>query len=262
MNSAKQKDVISILVDDLGALKSEYEGYTRWDFQVGGNACVLIEPGTPAPRQRWVWKAEFFRAFPAFDLAMLARGWWTAFMSVGNTFGCPDAMDRFDTFYDVMTRSCGFHPRPVLEGLSRGGLYVYNWAVRDPSRVGLLFADNPVCDFKSWPGGKGSGPGSAADWQELLAAYHFASEAEALAWQGNPVDHLQALLAAGVPIAHVYGDADEVVPWEENSGVVAGKAAALGHPIYQVVKSGCKHHPHGPADPEAFADWVLAHVRP
>lgn len=245
----------------LRAVQGEYHGYIRWDFQVGDNACILIEPKVPAHGRRWVWKAEFFQAFPAFDLAMLELGWWIGFIRVGNTFGCPDAMDRFDSFYEVMTGTCAFHSLPVLEGLSRGGLYAYNWAARDPSRVGLIYADNPVCDFNSWPGGKGIAPGSPSDWQQLLNSYHFASGEDALQWRGNPIDHLEGLLCAGVPIAHVFGDADEVVPWEENTGVMATKAEEYGCPIHVVRKPGCRHHPHGPDDPAGFADWVVEHAR-
>ena len=181
-------------------------------------------------------------------------------MNVGNTFGCPSAMARFDVFYKEMTEKYGFHKKPILEGLSRGGLYVYNWAAKNTDKVGLLYADNPVCDFKSWPGGKGKGPGSKGDWESLFKCYGFKSEEEALAWPHNPVDNLAPIIKAGIPIVHSYGDADEVVPWEENTKVIAERAEALGAKIQLYRKPGCGHHPHGPEDPVAFADWVLAHV--
>ena len=242
--------------------RNRYHGYTRYDFQMGENAVVVIEPKHPAPGQRWVWKAEFFAAFPAFDLAMLERGWWVAFMNVGNTFGCPRAMRRFDEFYRQMTATYGFHRRPVLEGLSRGGLYVYNWAAVHPDQVGLVYADNPVCDFKSWPGGqrKATDPGQAACWQELLQCYGFASEAQALAYDQNPIDNVSPLVQAGVPLVHWFGDADEVVPWEENTKILAQRVEALGGTIHLFRKPGGRHHPHGPQDPGAFADWVLHHA--
>ena len=117
-----------------------------------------------------------------------------------------------------------------------------------------------MCDFKSWPGGKGKGPGSKGDWESLFKCYGFKSEEEALAWPHNPVDNLAPIIKAGIPIVHSYGDADEVVPWEENTKVIAERAEALGAKIQLYRKPGCGHHPHGPEDPVAFADWVLAHV--
>lgn len=241
--------------------RNTYCGFARHDFRLGENEVIVVQPQHPAPGRRWVWRAEFFGAFPAFDLAMLEQGWWLAFINVGNTFGCPDAMRRFDAFHQEMTGTYGFHPRPVLEGLSRGGLYVYNWAAANLDKVGLIYADNPVCDFKSWPGGKGSGPGSAGDWVALQKCYHFASEAEALAWTGNPVDNLASLIKAGIPLVHSFGDADETVPWTENTGLLAERVVALGGSIRLERKTGCTHHPHGPADPATLVAWVLANTR-
>lgn len=240
-------------------MEGEFHGYRRSDFQVAGVPAVLIAPRKPDPARRWVWCMEFLGSFPTFDLAMLERGWWIAHLQVGNTFGCPDALRRFDRFHAELTGSHCMHPRPVLEGLSRGGLYAYNWAAANPGKVGMVYADNPVCDFRSWPGGKGTGPGSAGDWVELQRCYGFASEAEALRWPGNPVDNLAPLVAAGMPLVHCFGDADETVPWEENTGLVAQRVAELGGSLVLQRKPGCRHHPHGPTDPAAFADWVIAH---
>ncbi|OIO96031.1 MAG: hypothetical protein AUJ92_06895 [Armatimonadetes bacterium CG2_30_59_28] len=238
-----------------------YCGHSRHDFRFGENPVIVVEPGKPALGRRWVWRAEFFDAFPAFDVEMLGRGWYLAFISVGNTFGCPSAMRRFDAFYQEMTDKYLFHRQPVLEGLSRGGLYVYNWAAGNPESVGLIYADNPVCDIKSWPGGKGRGPGSPQDWVTLQECYGFQSEAEALAWNKNPVDQAGFFAQAGMPLVHCFGDADEVVPWEENTKAIADGVAAAGGEVKLIVKPGCGHHPHGPADPISFADWVIANAR-
>jgi len=64
---------------------------------------------------------------------------------------------------------------------------------------------------------------------------------------------------AGVPILHVYGDADELVPWEENTGVVQERYAVLGGEMATIVKPGGGHHPHGPEDPTPVVEWIEAH---
>src|SRR5439155_1175193 len=81
--------------------------------------------------------------------------------------------------------------------------------------------DAPVCDFKSWPGGFGKGKRSDHDWELVLERYGFKSDAEAKAYDKNPVDNLTPLAQAKIPLLHVYGDADEVVPWQENTGLIA-----------------------------------------
>jgi len=40
-------------------------------------------------------------------------------------------------------------------GVSRGGLYCYNWASQNPEKVACIYGDAPVCDVKSWPMGEG-----------------------------------------------------------------------------------------------------------
>lgn len=225
-----------------------YEGHTLHRFEVDGREAIVVEPKNPRPEQEWVWKAEFFTAFPAFEIAMLEEGYTLAFLTVGNTFGCPDAMDAWDEFYDFLTKEHGFVKRPILLGLSRGGLYAYNWAARDPKRVACIYADNAVCDFKSWPGGQGKGPGSADDWAKLIDDYHFTSEAEALAYTHNPVDNLKGLVEAGIPLIHASATDDETVPIEENTDVLEARVKDLGGTITTFRHPGL-HHPHGLEDP-------------
>ena len=67
------------------------------------------------------------------------------------------ALRHMDAFYDELTKRRGLAKKTVLEGFSRGGLFAYNWAAAHPDRVACIYADSPVCDFKSWPGGKGKG---------------------------------------------------------------------------------------------------------
>ncbi|NDF01217.1 MAG: alpha/beta hydrolase, partial [Verrucomicrobia bacterium] len=150
--------------------------------------------------------------------------------------------------------------KAALVGLSRGGLYCYNWASANPDKVACLYGDAPVCDFKSWPGGKGKGKGSKGDWTLTLKVYKFADEAEALAYKGNPVDSLAPLAKAKVPLLHVFGDADDVVPWDENTGVIAERYKALGGDITLIRKPGVGHHPHGLDDSTPIVDFILKHA--
>jgi pimeloyl-ACP methyl ester carboxylesterase len=139
-----------------------------------------------------------------------------------------------------------------LVGLSRGGLYCLNWAAVHPAKTLAVYLDNAVCDFKSWPGGKpkgrGTGPGSAAEWKKLLAAYDVKTDAEAVAYRLNRVDNLAPRAEAKIPLLLVYGDADTLVPVKENSEVVFGRYTRLGGLVERVVRPGQDHHPHGLKD--------------
>jgi pimeloyl-ACP methyl ester carboxylesterase len=177
-------------------------------------------------------------------------------MACPDTFGSPDTMARWAQLYEALTRDHGFSRRPVLLGMSRGGLYVYRWAAAHPDEVGLIYGDAPVCDVKSWPGGKGKGKGSARDWGLFRRVYGL-DEQEALKWQGNPIDILAPIAKAHIPIIHVVGDADDVVPMQENTLILKQRYEALGEHMELIVKHGAGHHPHSLADPKPIVDYIL-----
>ena len=240
--------------------RSEWNGYVRHDFEVDGKPVLVVAPKTPAPGRPWVWHGEFFGHKPAPDIALLGKGFHIVYMRVPNMLGCPRAVQHWNAFYMQLTERHGLAPKAALVGLSRGGLYCYNWAAANPEKVACIYGDAPVCDFKSWPGGKGKGKGSAGEWKRVLTTYEFKDEAEALAYEKNPVDNLSPLAKAGIPLLHVYGDADKVVPWDENTGVIAQRYRQLGGTIQLIAKPGVGHHPHGLEDSTPIVEFILKHA--
>src|ERR1035437_7523793 len=213
------KDVSSLTVAACGAgfvsaadepavKKSLWQGYEQQDFTVDGRGCLLVIPKTSASGNPWVWRMEFFGHEPQADLALLSHGFYVAYMDVQNMYGAPVALDHMDRFYAYLTQSRGLSARTVLEGFSRGGLFAFNWAARNPDKVAAIYVDAPVCDFKSWPGGKGKGNGSAGDWERCKQVYGL-TEKQALAYTLNPVDTLGPLAKAGIPILSVCGETDQ-----------------------------------------------------
>lgn len=241
---------------------SDWQGFTRHDFTSGGNAVTVVVPKEAAPGRPWVWHGEFFGHKPAPDVALLAKGFHVVYLKVPDLLGSPLAVKHWDQLYRELTTTYGLARKVALVGLSRGGLYCYNWAVANPGNVACIYADAPVCDFKSWPGGKGKGKGDAKNWERVLKLWSFPDEAAALAAKVNPVDNLAPLAKAGVPLLHVYGDADEVVPWEENTGLLAERYRALGGSIELIVKPGVGHHPHGLEDSTPIVNFILRHSSP
>jgi len=187
---------------------------------------------------------------------LLEKGFHHIHIQVGNTFGCPGALKHFDAFYKTITKA-GLARKGALIGISRGGLYAYNWASRNPEKVLCIYGDAPVCDFKSWPAGKGKGSGSPQDWKGLIECYGFRDETEALAWPHNPIDSLEALAKAGIPLLHVVGDIDEVVPVAENTEILERRYRALGGEITVIHKPDVGHHPHGLDDPSPILDFII-----
>lgn len=241
-------------------IEFDFHGYTGRIFSVDGCQARVVAPKTPLVGRPWIWRTMFWDAFPKADIALLERGFYVAFIDVGNTFGCPDAMAHFDVFHRELTRTYRLAPRPALEGLSRGGLYAYRWAYVNTDKVACLYGDAPVCDMKSWPGGKGKGPGSPSDWKAAIRAYHFTSEEQMLTFKGNPIDILAPLASAKIPILHVYGETDIDVPPAENTEIIRERYLGLGGEITAIAKKGCAYHPHGLTDPTPIADFIVAYA--
>ena len=246
-----------------GETIDEWHGAKRHTFQFKGRTAWVVEPSTPLPGNPWSWCMMFPDAFTVRCAApqLVAAGFHHAFLDVGNTFGSPAAVAQLAAFHDELVRR-GLGPKPALVGISRGGLYAHRYASEHPDHVAVIYGDAGVCDFKSWPGGKGKGKGSPGDWKACLAAYGFADEAAALAYQGNPIDTLAPLAKAGVALIHVVGDADDVVPPAENAAIVEQRYRALGGTIEVIHKPTCGHHPHGLDDPQPVVDFILRHAAP
>ena len=114
---------------------------------------------------------------------------------------------------------------------SRGGLMLYNWAAENPDKVQCIGGLYPVCDIASYPG-----------IPAACKAYRMTEDQlrEKLA-EHNPIDRLEPLAKVKVPILHVHGDKDGVVPLKKNSEVLHKRYQALGGPSKLIVIPGKGH---------------------
>lgn len=237
----------------------DWNGFQRHTFTFDGRQCYVVEPKTSAEGKPWVWRARFFGHRPEVDVALLGKGFHIAFMDVAEMFGNQQAVAHWNRFYEMLTSQHGFAAKPAMEGMSRGGLYVYSWAAANPDKVACIYADAPVCDIKSWPAALRKGAPDPQGWKMLVAAFGFKDEAELRNYKGNPIDILEPLAKAKIPLLHVSGDADDVVPLEENTRVVERKYKALGGDITVIIKPGVGHK-HGLDDPTPIIDFMLKHT--
>lgn len=221
--------------------EKDFHGYRQYDFPLPGRPdvpCSIVAPRTAAAGHPWIWRARFFGHEPALDTALLDRGYHVGYCDIIEHFGGPEASKRWDAFY-VLARKLDLAPKMILEGMSRGGLNIFNWGKANPDKVSAIYGDNPVCDIRSWPGKKDAGL-----YAQALKAYGI-SEEQAADFKGNPIDGLEPLAKKKVPVFLVLGAEDEVVPPAENANVLADRYRRLGGPVQTWVKPGMKHHPHG-----------------
>ena len=227
---------------------SSFHHFTRHDFSLDNFKATVVVPNTPQKSRPWIWRARFFGHQPDLDLALLDRGYHLAYCDVSNLYGNDEAMKRALAFHTHLTQKFNLHPKPILEGMSRGGLFIFNFAAKHPDKVTAIYGDNPVCDFNSWPGGK-NGKLSAPDYARCLAAYGITEEKAATHPQIASPDFAKRLATHKIPVALVVGTKDDVVPPQENA--LAFASHYKNAPLRIWKKPGLGHHPHGltPHDP-------------
>ena len=240
---------------------SDWFGYEAHDFQFDGRAAKVVLPREKAPGSPWIWRARFFGHEPQFDRAMLDLGYTLVYVDSAPLMGSPKSVALWQRYYEWLRAELKLAPKANLEGMSRGGLYTTNWAFQYPDEVATIYIDNPVLDFKSWPGGFMTGMRSDGDWNDVLASYEL-SEEEALAYPLNPKDNkegCQRLAVHGVAIFLVCGDSDRVVPGDENWRPFKKLYESCGGEIELILKPGQDHHPHSLPDPTPLVEFVKKH---
>jgi pimeloyl-ACP methyl ester carboxylesterase/lysophospholipase L1-like esterase len=237
-------------------LKPEWFGYEILDSTLNEIPFKIVFPKKANKNRDWIWRARFWGHQPQADLALLKQGFHLTYIDVAGLFGSTEAMKRYDELYAFVTKKYHLNAKVVLEGMSRGGLQIFNWGNANAEKIACMYADAPVCDFKSWPGGKGESEGWDKAWDICLKEYGLTEE-QALAYKNNPVDQMTNIAKHKVPVLSVIGGTDKVVPVEENTGKLQIRLKELGWEMKVIYKPETGHHPHSLKDPKTIVDFVL-----
>ena len=68
---------------------------------------------------------------------------------------------------------------------------------------------------------------------------------------------IDAIVKGNYPILHVCGEADNVVPVDENTRIFEQKVKKAGGQIKVIYKTGVNHHPHSLQNPTPIVDFIL-----
>lgn len=240
-----------------------WNGFRQLRFLVDGRSAYIVTPPKRLDGNPWVWRARFPGYHAEMDIELVKRGFHIGYVDVGGLFGSPKAMRIAEKFYRVAVDQWELSPKPAMEGVSRGGLFVYNWATLYPGRVACIYCDTPVLDFKSWPGGKGTGLGSEDAWTQCLNAYGLTAD-QALAYGLNPVDRAPIIAESKLPILHIVSENDQVVPPGENTYLFQSRLKQQGHDLEIIsVAEGTEtsnghHFPH--PKPDRVVEFVVQHA--
>lgn len=205
-------------------------------FLVEGHVAFLILPENrdASKLTPWVWYAPTLPKLPGpeekwmFE-ALLAQGVAIAGIDVGESMGNPEGRALFTAFHKEMVGKRGMSAKPCLLARSRGGLMHYNWAAENPNSLAAIAGIYPVGNLASWPGLGRAKAAYGMDEAGITAALT----------SHNPIDRLEPLAKAGVPLLHIHGDNDSVVPLDKNSGLIKERYDQLGGKmILEVIPGG------------------------
>ena len=229
-------------------------------LQIEGRTAFLILPNEsqrkPGPTP-WVWYAPTLPNLPGPEEKWMIERWLKegiaiAGIDVGESYGSPAGRKLYSALHKELVSNHGLAKKACLLGRSRGGLMHYNWAAENPEAVACITGIYPVCNLASWPGlGRACGAyGLSADGLAKVLTDH------------NPIDRLAPIAKASVPIFHIHGDKDRVVPLEANSATVAERYKKLGGPMtLKVIKDQGHNMWKGWFQDQEVVDFVVKHCR-
>ena len=228
-------------------------------FEVEKHTAFLILPekydkSKPLP---WVMYAPTLKGLPS-DMEkkmfekLLEKGVAIAGIDVGESMGNSNGRALFSALYKELTSKRGLSKKVALLARSRGGLMQYNWAAENPEKVACIAGIYPVCNLASYPGLKRAASAYNTDVDGLSK----------ILTDNNPIDRLASLAKAKIPLFHIHGDSDKVVPLEANSQILADRYKALGGSITLQVPKGQGHNFwKGFFESEEMFQFILKHSK-
>jgi pimeloyl-ACP methyl ester carboxylesterase len=198
--------------------------YDRFEFRIGQirMPVSVIVPKIPAPGKPWIFRADFVPRDAAVDLALLGHGFHIVTGPVPTETDGP-VLGQWNAVYQYLT-DAGLSKTPVMEGTGGAAGEAYAWAIENPDKVSCIYAENPI-----------------------LRSHMSKTQ---------PLDRLDVLAKAAVPLLHVCGSRD---PWLESQTRVLEKLyKELGGRVTVIINEDVGHFPTAPRDLKPVLDFILS----
>lgn len=235
-------------------IKEIWRGFEMLKFELDGRKAILVKPECPCEGNKWLLKTEYFDAFPDFEIEMIKRGYYLAYIS--NKTRWHDVSDDVakERLCRFLSEEFGLCDRCMPVGMSCGGMHAIYFATAYSERVAAMYLDAPVINLLSCPAGIGKGTTSMYD--EFRAATGM-TVIDLINYRNHPIDNIKSIIENNIPVFLVGGDSDDIVPFDENGEVLYNLLKANNADITKIVKKGCNHHPHGLKDNTPLIEFTL-----
>jgi hypothetical protein len=204
------------------------ECYDRYDektsSQWGLTGFSIIVPKSVAAGKPWVFRADAVTRDAAIDQALLARGFHIVTPPLTAQSGA--VRTQWNNAYQLMTEH-GFSKKPVMEGTGTAAGESYAWATENPDKVACIVGRNPAL-------------------RSLMS-------------KTSPLENLEPLAKAGVPLLHV---CDKTDPWfSDQTKVVEERYKRLGGEITIIVNENDARSPMAFAAQTEAVDLILGKTK-
>jgi S-formylglutathione hydrolase FrmB len=228
--------------------KSNWKVYTRYDFTIEGRNGLIIVPPSAAEGNPWIWRAEYFDIYSQVDMVMLERGWHIGYYDVSHMYGCPESIRLMHGYQSFVEKEFNLAKKVILFGFSIGGPYSFNYAAEYPDKVAALYLDAPALDMKAIMAGE-------KEPMNCTKMYGLTKET-VKDFKGSPIDKIDTVAKAGIPIILVQGDADTAAVYSKHGEILYKRYTELGAEIKLIMKPGGGHHPHSLENPLPIVEYL------
>ncbi len=235
----------------------DYYGFEGLEFQFDNLPAKLIKPNVK-PNGKWVYKTEYFDAFPETQIEFLNRGYHLAFSDSYTRWAPDNDVERKINFIKFISKEFNLSKKCIPIGMSCGGMYAVKIGAIAPELIEAMYIDAPVMNLLSCPCDFGvAKSGFREEYLKLVNT----TLSDIISYRNHPIDVMHVLVENDIPIVMVAGDSDTVVPFVENGALLEKLYKEKGGKMIVHIKPGADHHPHGLDNPSIIVDEIESFIK-
>lgn len=215
-----------------------------------GRELITVFP--KKPNGKWAIKTEYFDAFPDVQIELLEMGYHIFHIKNITRWHKWEDTEARAKLAEYVHAKYNLSQKCVIIGMSCGGMQGIYFAAKYPQYVSCMYLDAPVVNLLSCPAGLGKSSGFMDEFQNHKGM----DLIELLSYREHPLDYIPSLVENNIPIILVSGDADTVVPYDENGIFLNDAYIKNGCIIETIIKKGADHHPHSLEDNTPIIEFI------
>ena len=221
------------------------------DFE--GRELISVFP--EKPNGKWALKTEYFGAFPEVEIELLKLGYHIFHLQNITRWYKEEDNKAKANLAEFVSKKYNLSKKCVVVGMSCGGMLGIYFGAEYPQYVSCMYLDAPVVNLLSCPWGVGRGSIGKESIEEFIENKQM-NLTQLLEYNNQPFNNIPKLIRNNIPIILISGNADTIVPYDENGKILNDAYEESGCTIKTIIKEHCNHHPHGLYDNTPIVEFI------